>query len=143
MSVIAVQPYLDFGGRCDEALAFYREAIGAEVLMLMRFSQNPEPMPPGVLPAGYEDKVMHVSFRVGGSTLMASDGCGPGKSFQGISLSLAVATEADAEKAFAALGVGGTVTMPLTKTFWSPRFGMVRDRFGLDWMVTVATGAPA
>ncbi|MBX7104666.1 MAG: VOC family protein [Gemmataceae bacterium] len=142
MSVMGVQPYLDFSGRCDEALAFYREAIGAEVLMLMRFNQSPEPMPPGVLPARFEDKVMHASFRVGGSTLMASDGCGNGKGFSGVSLSLAVADEAAADRAFAALGDGGTVTMPLTKTFWSPKFGMVRDRFGVDWMVSVASCPP-
>ena len=132
-----VQPYLFFGGRCDEAIAFYRTALGAEVEMIMKFKDSPEPPPPGVLPPGFENKVMHASFRVGGSTVMASDGCGQESTFGGFSLSLAVATEAEADRAFNALAQGGQITMPLAKTFWSPRFGMVTDRFGLGWMVSV------
>ena len=103
----------------------------------MRYNESPEPQPPGMLPAGFESKVMHATFRVGDSTLMASDGCEVGASFGGFSLSLAVATTAEANRAFAALAAGGQVRMPLTKTFWSPCFGMVTDRFGLGWMVTV------
>ena len=132
-----VQPYLTFGGRCEEALAFYRSAIGAQVDMVMKFKDSPQPLPPGVLAPGFENKVMHCSFRVGGSTVMASDGCHAGSKFDGFSLSLTVPTEADADRVFAALAEGGKVTMPLAKTFWSPRFGMVTDRFGLGWMIVV------
>ena len=124
MSKALVQPYLFFGGRCEEALEFYRKAIGAEVEMLMRYKESPEPTPPGMLAEGFENKVMHTSFRVGETTLMASDGCGPEDAkFEGFSLSLTVPTEADADRVFAALSDGGTVKMPLTKTFWSPNCG--------------------
>ncbi len=133
-----VQPYLFFGGRCEEALEFYRTALGAEVDMLMRYKDSPEPQPPGMLPPGFENKVMHASFHIGATALMASDGCGESQSFAGFSLSLAVPTEAEADRAFAALAEGGQVQMPLGKTFWSPRFGMLTDRFGIGWMVSVA-----
>ena len=139
MSNTHVQPYLYFGGRCEEALEFYRTAIGAQVEVLMHFKDSPEPQPPGMIPPGFEDKVMHASVRIGGSTLMASDGCEVGPVFRGFSLSLAVPTEAEADRAFAALSAGGQVQMPLMKTFWSPRFGMLTDQFGIGWMVTVAT----
>ena len=132
-----IQPYLFFGGRCEEALAFYRTALGAQVDMLMFHKDSPEPPPPGMLPPGFENKVMHATFHIGGTTLMASDGCGEGPSFAGFSLSLAVPTAAEADRAFAALAEGGQVRMPLAKTFWSPRFGMLTDRFGLGWMVSV------
>ena len=132
-----VQPYLFFGGRCDEALEFYRAAMGEQVDLLMSYKDSPEPHPPGMLPPGYENKVMHTTFRIGGSTLMASDGCGEGASFGGFALSLAVPSEAEADRVFTALATGGQVTMPLTKTFWSPRFGMVTDRFGVGWMINV------
>ena len=130
-------PYLFFGGRCEEALAFYRDAVGAEVEMLMRFDESPEPPPPGMLPAGFEKKVMHASFRVLGVLLMASDGCGEASKSVGCHFSLAVPTEAEARKAFDALAVGGNVEMPIGKTFWSPCFGMLTDKFGIGWKVTV------
>lgn len=134
-----VQPYLFFHGNCEQAVEFYKKALGAELEMMMRFKDSPEPHPPGMLAPGWETKVMHSTFRIGQSTIMASDGCGTEKSaFQGFALSLAVKTEAEAEKAFGALSDGGQVQMPLTKTFWSPRFGMVVDRFGISWMVSVA-----
>ena len=133
-----VQPYLFFGGRCEEALEFYRAAVGAQVEMVMKFKDSPEPPPPGKIAPGFENKVMHASFRIGGSTLMGSDGCQEGSKFDGFSLSLSVPTEAEADRAFAALAEGGEVKMPLSKTFWSPRFGMLTDRFGLGWMVSVA-----
>jgi PhnB protein len=133
-----IQAYLFFAGRCEEAIEFYRSALGAEVLMLMRFKDNPEPMA-CPLPPGTEDKVMHACLRIGESTVMASDGrCEGHPSFQGFSLSLSAADEAEADRLFAALGDGGQVQMPLTKTFFSPRFGMVADRFGVSWMVIVA-----
>jgi len=133
-----VQSYLFFDGRCDEALDFYHKALGAEVTRLMRFKENPEPPQPGCPPSP-GDKVMHASFRIGETTIMASDGRCQGKpSFEGFSLSLVVSTEAEAEAAFAALADGGQVQMPLTKTFFSARFGMVADRFGASWMILVA-----
>ncbi len=136
-SITLIQPYLFYNGRCEEAVEFYRAAIGAEVEMMMHFKDNPEPAQPGMIPPGYEDKVMHCSFRVGTTTIMASDGCGDGDKFGGFSLSLTVPDEAEASRAFAALSEGGEVRMPLGKTFWSPCFGMVADRFGIGWMVTV------
>jgi len=134
-----VQPYLFFDGRCEEAIEFYRKALGAEVVMLMRYKDSPEPPQPGMVPPGAENKVMHASLRIGDATVMASDGhCKGQPSFSGFSLSLTVANEADAERRFAALADGGQVQMPLTKTFFSPRFGMVADRFGVSWMVLVS-----
>ncbi len=136
MANTLIQPYLFFGGRCEEALEFYRTALGAQVEMLMHYKDSPEPTPPGMLPPGFENKVMHATFHIGGSTLMASDGCKEGQGFDGFSLSLVVPSAAEADKAFAALSAGGQVKMPLAKTFWSPRFGMVTDRFGIGWMVS-------
>jgi PhnB protein len=134
-----VQPYLFFDGRCEEAVEFYRSALGAEVTMLMRFKDSPEPLEPGMVPPGAGDKVMHVSFRIGETTVLASDGrCEGRPSFQGFSLSLTVPNEAEAERLFASLAEGGQVQMPLTKTFFSSRFGMVADRFGVSWMIYVA-----
>jgi PhnB protein len=132
------QPYLFFDGRCDEALEFYRSALGAEVQMLMRFSDHPDTGKPGLAPPAPEDKVMHARFRVGDTVVLASDGrCRGRPSFQGFALALPVAGEAEAERVFAALGDGGQVQMPLARTFFSPRFGMVADRFGVAWMVLV------
>lgn len=133
-----VQPYLFFDGRCEEAIEFYRETLGAEVTMLMRFKDSPEPQQPGMIPPGAENKVMHMSFRVGDTTVMASDGqCQGAPSFQGFALSVTVSDAARAEKVFDALADGGQVQMPLSETFFSPRFGMVADRFGVSWMVIV------
>ena len=137
MKTTQVQPYLFFGGRCEEALEFYRTALGAQVDMIMRYNESPEPTPPGMLAPGFEKKIMHTSFRIGSTVLMGSDGCEEGTKFEGFSLSVAFPTEAEADRAFAALAEGGQVRMPMTKTFWSPRFGMVADRFGMGWMVTV------
>ena len=131
-----VQPYLFFEGRCEEAVEFYKSALGAQVEMLMRFKDNPEPPQPGCQPPGSENKVMHASLKIGQSIVMMSDGRCTGKShFDGFSLTLTVSTEAEAEQRFAALSDGGKVIMPLAKTFFSPRFGMVSDRFGVGWMV--------
>jgi PhnB protein len=131
-----IQTYLFFEGRCDEAIAFYQSALGAEVTMLMRFKEGPEP---GMVPPGSEDKVMHAAVRIGDTMVLASDGrCLGQPTFQGFALSLTAADAAEAERLFAALGEGGTVQMPLAETFFSPRFGMVADRFGVPWMVYVA-----
>ena len=133
-----VQPYLFFDGRCEEAIEFYKSALGAKVDMLMRFKDSPEPVPAGMCAPNSGDKVMHSAFRVGDSLIMASDGMAGGKpEFKGFSLSVNAADAAEADRMFAALGKGGSVTMPLGKTFFSPRFGMVTDRFGVGWMVIV------
>lgn len=135
-----VQPYLFFDGRCEEALDFYRRKLGAEVTMLMRYKESPDAPPPGRVPPGSENKVMHAASRLGDSLIMASDGNCTGKpSFQGFSLSISVANAAEADRVFGALADGGQVQMPLTETFFSPRFGMVADRFGVAWMVIVET----
>ncbi len=129
-------PYLDFAGRCEEALDFYGKAVGAKVEMKMRFSDSPEPAPEGKAPP--KDKIMHASMTVAGSTVMASDGyCTGSTNFHGFGMALSLADKPAVERAFAALGDGGKVTMPLAPTFWSPLFGMVTDRFGLCWMVMV------
>jgi PhnB protein len=132
----SVHPYLFFGGRCEEALEFYRTAVGAEVVMLSRFKESPEPQPN--MPECFEEKVMHASVRIGGTMLMASDGrCEGEATFEGFSLSITVPDEAEATRVFAALSEGGLVTMPLAKTFWAPQFGILQDRFGVGWMVSV------
>ena len=128
-----IQPYLFYNGRCDEAIDFYRVTLGAEVTMLMRFKDCPEPTSHGVA-----EKVMHASLRIGDTTVLVSDGqCSGQLSFQGFALSLTVPDDAQAERLFAALGDGGQVQMPLTKTFFSSKFGMLADRFGVLWMIYV------
>lgn len=132
----ALQPYLFFGGRCEEAMEFYRKALGAEVLMEARFKEAPEPHPG--LPECFQDKIMHATLRVGDTILMASDGMCEGEpNFEGFSLSISVIDEAEAERVFAALSEGGLVTKTLEKTFWAEKFGMLQDRFGVGWMVVV------
>lgn len=131
-----IQVYLFFNGNCDEALAYYKETLGAEVEMLMRFNESPDPLPPDMLAPDFADKVMHCSFRVGDTVIMASDGmCASATNFDGFCLSLNLATAADADRQFARIAADGEVTMPIDKTFWSPRFGMVKDKFGVHWMV--------
>jgi PhnB protein len=140
-----VQNYLFFDGRCEEALDFYRSALGAEVTALMRFKDGPQEAQEGSAPgegcAGptpAPDKVMHASFRIGDTEVLASDGEGRGNpSFQGFSLAVTVKDGDEAERLFAALGDGGQVQMPLTKTFFTSHFGMVADRFCVSWMVLV------
>ena len=128
-----VQPYLFFEGRCEEALEFYRTALDAEVTMLMRYKESPDP---AMCQAGAEDKVMHSNFRIGETQVMASDGrCqGPAR-FEGFALSITAQTEEEADRLFNALADGGAVQCPLMKTFYATRFGMVTDRFGVLWMV--------
>jgi PhnB protein len=136
---MAIQPYLFFDGRAEEAIEFYRKALGAEVVMMMRFKDSPEAPPPGAMPPGSENKIMHASLRIGDAEVMASDGNCAGKpTFQGFSLTLTAKDAAEAGRLFGALGEGGQVQMPLGKTFFSPCFGMLADRFGVGWMVIVA-----
>ena len=142
MQQSVVQPYLFFGGRCDEALTFYEQAIGATVVMKMKFSESPEPVPEEMLQPGFENKVMHAAFTVGRMTLMASDGCGDASGHEGFRLALSVDDESTCDRVFESLADGGTIDMPLDKTFWSPRYGMVTDRFGIGWMVMVPGDQP-
>jgi PhnB protein len=130
-----VQPYLFFDGRCEEALEFYRGIFGGEFLA-MKYKDSPEP---GHTPPGAEDKIMHASFKIGDSLVMASDGRAQGSpKFEGIALSVSADTIPEAERVFSALSDGGQVEMPLVEAFFSPRFGMLRDKFGVFWMVVVA-----
>ncbi len=132
-----ITPYIFLSGRCEEALNFYRDALGAQIDVIMRYNESPEPIPPGMLQEGFETKVMHSSFRIGGNLMMASDGCDDKSTLHGFKLALSVASEEEAHKAFNALANGGTIEMPLTATFWSPFYGMVKDRFHVKWMVMV------
>ncbi len=134
---MAITPYLFFGGSCEEALEFYRKNLDAKIDAVMHFKENPEGCSEGMIPKGFENKIMHSSFRLRGTTIMASDGMHEGANFQGFSLSLSVKDEADANKVFNALSDGGKIQMPLSKTFYSPCFGMLTDRFGISWMVIV------
>ncbi len=131
-----VQPYLFFDGRCEEAIEFYRKALGAKVEMLMRFKDSPQPSPEGMVPPGSENKVMHAKLLIGDAVVMASDGHCAGKpSFQGFGLSLEAASDAEAKRLFDAVSDGGKVQMPLGKTFFASSFGMVFDKFGVLWMI--------
>jgi len=133
-----VEPYLFFEGRAEDAIEFYRRALGAEVEMLMRFGDSPEQPPPGSMPEGYEQKVMHAALRIGESRLLLSDGgCSGTVGFQGSSLSLFAPDVAEAERLFGVLADEGEVQMPMTTTFFSARFGIVADRFGVSWMIVV------
>jgi PhnB protein len=130
-----VQPYLFFDGRCDEAIEFYKKAIGAKVGMLMRWKDSPDK---SMCTASNADKVMHAQFEIGDTKVLASDGRNSGQpKFDGFALTIAANTEAEADKMFGALGEGGQVTMPMAKTFFSPRFGMLADKFGVHWMIMV------
>jgi PhnB protein len=133
-----VHTYLFLGGQCAEALKFYQKTLGAKVTFQMTYGESPEAAPPGRLARGWEKKIMHCTFEIGQTMLMASDGCGPDYQGEGFSLSLSLPTAAAAKKAFKALSSRGKVEMPLSKTFWSPCFGMLTDRFGVKWMVSVA-----
>jgi PhnB protein len=131
-----VQPYLFFDGRCEEALDFYKKTIGAQVEMMMRWRDNPDK---SACTPQNENKVMHAAVKVGDTMMLASDGRCEGKpTFQGFALTISAKSEAEAEKTFNALADGGQVQMPLTKTFFSPKFGMCADKFGVGWMVLVA-----
>ena len=131
-----IQPYLFFEGRAEEAIEFYKVAVGAKVTMLMRNKESPDKPPPGMLPPGSDDKIMHAALTIGDSVVMVSDGSVSGKpSFSGISLSLAATDAAEGKRIFKALGEGGQVSLPYGKAFFAERFGMLADKFGVHWMV--------
>jgi PhnB protein len=139
-----VQPYLFFEGRAEEAAEFYAKVLGAQLEMLMRYDESPDPVPEGMVPPGSGRKVMHMSLRIGETVVMGSDGNCSGKpGFGGFSLAHTVATEADAERVFDQLAAGGRVEMPLAQTFFATKFGMLADKFGVGWMVLVDTPMPA
>lgn len=133
-----IEPYLFFNGHCEEAINFYKTTLGAQLTLQMRMNEAPEPPPPGAIPPGFENKIMHANLQIGSTMLMMSDGnCSTQPAFQGFSLSVSVDDAAEAERIFNALqSGGGKVTMPLSKTFWSPAFGMLEDQFGVGWMVS-------
>lgn len=135
MQEATVAPYLFFGGRCEEALAFYEQALDAKTIMKMKFNESPAPVPEGVLQPGFESKIMHATFTVGAMTLLASDGCDDKSKFEGFRIALTLPSTDACEKCFEALKEGGKIDMPLTKTFWSPLYGMITDKFGVGWMV--------
>jgi PhnB protein len=131
-----VEPYLNFDGRCDEALEFYKKAIGAKVGMVMRWKDSPDK---SMCTTENADKIMHSQFAIGDTTVMASDGRNTGKpNFNGIALTITANSETEADTLFNGLADGGQVQMPLGKTFFSPRFGMLADKFGVGWMILVA-----
>lgn len=132
-----VHNYLFFNGRCEEAIEFYRHRVGARIGMVLRFSESPDPVPDGMIPPGWDHKIMHCDFTIGQTMVMASDGCAATPGFEGFRLALTVPTEADADRVFDALAEGGKVDMPLGRTFWSPRYGQLTDQFGIGWMVMV------
>jgi len=128
-----VEPYLMFEGRTEEALQFYQQKLGAKVEAIIRFKENPEPK---YNPPNSGEKVMHSLFRIGDAQIMASDGNCTGKpGFQGFALTLNAANAAEASQRFDALAEGGKVQMPISETFFAKSFGMVADRFGVNWMV--------
>jgi PhnB protein len=131
-----VQPYLFFDGKCDEALEFYKAAVGAQPKMLMRFKEAPDQ---SMISPGAENKVMHAQVQIGDATVLMSDGRNTGNTnFKGFALTITAKNESEADKIFNALAAGGQITMPLGKTFFSPRFGVLTDKFGVGWMVLVA-----
>lgn len=140
MPAASVDPYVFYNGNCEEALEFYRTALGAEIEMIMHFDETPEPIPDGILAPGFEKKVMHASFKIGDSLIMASDGCKPEDPStiqnRAFSLALNVDTVDEARRLFDAIATaGGSVQMPLGPTFWSPAYGQATDPFGIEWMV--------
>ncbi len=139
-----IEPYLFFRGRCEEAVEFYEKALGARRVMLMRFEEAPDQPPEGMLAEGWGKKVMHASVWIGETMVMMSDGCGTDEGgFDGFRLSICPENEEEAKTLFTALSDGGSVDMPLGKTFWSPCYGMCTDKFGVGWMVNVATESSA
>lgn len=133
-----LQPYLFFGGRCEEAVRFYERVLGAKVEMMMKFSDSPDAPPPGMIAPGFEHKVMHSSLSIGDSVLMCSDGSNEQETSRNVSLSLSCRSNDEVDELYARLSDGGKQDMPPGKTFWSPYFGMLTDKFGIGWMLGVA-----
>jgi PhnB protein len=131
-----VQPYLFFDGRCEEAIDFYKQAVGAKVEMIMRWQDSPDK---SMCTPENAQKVMHAQFNIGDTVVLGSDGRNTGNpKFEGFALALSGKDEAEVDRLFGALSEGGKVTMPLSKTFFSPKFGMLSDKCGVNWMLLVA-----
>jgi len=129
-----IQPYLFFGGRADEAIAFYEEKLGARLVRRLRFKDNPDAAAPA--PETIADKIMHAQIEIGGNVVLLSDGHGAeGPNFQGFALTIAASGAEEVDRLFAALTDGGAVVQAPQKTFFSPRFAMAKDRFGVLWIV--------
>jgi len=137
-----VNNYLFFSGRCEEALNFYQQHLGAKINFIMRFNESPDPVPEDMLQEGFENKIMHADFSLGDVNVFASDGCNDASSFSGFRLALTLAHADDAHRVFDALTIDGKVDMPLAKTFWSPLYGQVTDQFGIGWMVMLEGDMP-
>lgn len=142
MQKSSIKNYLFFSGRCEEAIGFYQQHLGAKVEMLLRFNQSPDPVPKDMLQEGFEEKIMHGAVTIADSTLLVSDGCNDVSTFSGFRLALTVPTKEDAHRVFNALAMGGTIDMPLAETFWSPLYGQVTDQFGVGWMVMLPGAEP-
>ena len=143
MRKVDIKQYLFFSGRCDEALNFYQQHLSAEITFLIRFNESPDPLPEDILQEGFENKVMHAEFKLGNTSLMASDGCNDVEKFSGFRISLTLNDETEARRIFTALASkGGKIDMPLMKTFWSPLYGQVTDQFGVGWMVILPGDEP-
>lgn len=139
-----VEPYLFLDGKCEEALEFYRDTLGAKIGMMMRYKEMPGPHEPGMIPPGAEEKIMHADFRLGDSMIMISDGrCDGSARPDGFSLAITVPSVGEADRLFNALAASGAVQMPIAETFFSPRFGMVQDKFGVSWMILADGPAPS
>lgn len=126
-------PYLNFDGHCKEAIEFYAELLGGEIVFMSTFAEAPddEDISPGL-----KDKIMHAQLKIGDQVIMASDASPENYAIpQGIHITIGVDTPEEAERIYEALSEGGSVQMPLEETFWAKRFAMFSDRFGIPWMV--------
>ena len=128
-----INPYLIFDGRCEEAFRFYEKCFKGKIIAMLTHKGTPAE---AHVPAAWIDKILHARLDIGDQVLMASD-APPGRYEKpaGFSVSLQVKDPAEAERLFNALAEKGEIRMPLEKTFWSPRFGMLVDRFGIPWMI--------
>jgi PhnB protein len=139
-----LEPYLFFDGNAEEALDFYQRSLGATIEGKMRYGESPDPVPAEYLPPGGPQKLLHASLLIQGQRVMLSDGVPiDGGGFRGFALTMQFDQEADARRAFDALSDGGRIVMPMGPTFFSPCFGQLVDRFGVQWMAMVYTTDPA
>lgn len=132
-----INPYITLDGKASEAIAFYREAIGAEVIAVQTFDEMPSD-PPFTLPEEARDRILHALLKIGDTNLMLSDTF-PGQPQQTsshVSIAIVISNENESRKVFETLSTGGKVIMPLQKTFWSGSFGMLIDKFDVQWQVS-------
>ena len=127
--MIGVNPYIAYKGTCQEAIDFYKQALGAELIFSQTWGESP------MSEAGFEDKIMHATIKIGDSTIMMCDDPRNETTGSNISLAIGLNDKDIAHKYFDGLAEGGQVTMPLDKTFWAEAFGMLTDKFGINWMI--------